>query len=84
MTHTLRHELAIRIYMGLLILGVNTVYIAFCFVRTLAMVGKGLTDNTITQQAQSIMSTLKRRSDTVYTLRNDMVLEIITETPQVT
>ena len=28
--------------MGLLILGVNTVYIAFCFVRTLAMVGKGL------------------------------------------
>ena len=28
--------------MGLLILGVNTVYIAFCFVRTLAIVGKGL------------------------------------------
>ena len=28
--------------MGLLILGVNTVYIAFCFIRTLAMVGKGL------------------------------------------
>ena len=27
-------------FMGLLILGVN---IAFCFVRTLAMVGKGLT-----------------------------------------
>ena len=42
MMHTLRHELAIRIYMGLLILGVNTVYIAFCFARTLAMVGKGL------------------------------------------
>ena len=30
--------------MGPLILGVNTVYIAFCFVRTLAMVGKGLRD----------------------------------------
>ena len=29
--------------MGLLILGVDTVSIAFCFIRTLSMVGKGLT-----------------------------------------
>ena len=28
--------------MGLLILGVNTVHIAFCFIRILSMVGKGL------------------------------------------
>ena len=40
---------AIRIYIGLLILGVNTVYIAFCFVRTLAMVGKGLISSLNTQ-----------------------------------
>ena len=38
MTHTMRHELAIK---KLVLLGVNTVYIAFCFVRILAMVGKG-------------------------------------------
>ena len=30
--------------MGLVILGVNTVYVAFCFIRTLAIVGKGLSN----------------------------------------
>ena len=44
MTHTLRHEFAIRFYMGLL--GVNIAYIAYCFVRTLAIVGKGLSQLT--------------------------------------
>ena len=32
----------IRIYMGVLILGVNTLYRLFCFFKLFLMVGKGL------------------------------------------
>ncbi len=41
----MRHELPytpIRIYMGGLILGVNTLYRLFCFFKLFPMVGKGL------------------------------------------
>ncbi len=38
----MRHE-PIRIYMGGLILGVNTLYRLFCFFKLFPMVGKGLT-----------------------------------------
>ncbi len=37
----MRHE-PIRIYMGDLILGVNTLYRLFCFFKLFPMVGKGL------------------------------------------
>ncbi len=44
MTHicVLRSHKPIRIYMGGLILGVNTLYMLFCFFKLFPMVGKGL------------------------------------------
>ncbi len=41
--HKLSHN-GIRIYMGGLIPGVNTLYRLFCFFKLFAMVGKGLTE----------------------------------------
>ncbi len=37
----------IRIYMGVLILGVNTLYSLFCFFKLFPMIGKGLISGTI-------------------------------------
>ncbi len=45
MTHicVMSYHKPIRVYMGGLILGVNTLYRVFCFFKLFPMVGKGLT-----------------------------------------
>ena len=50
------HKL-IRIYMGSLIVGVNTLYTLSCFLKQFALVGKGLTkphDNSMKAVLESI------------------------------
>jgi len=44
------HKL-IRIYMGCLILGVNTLYMLSCFLKQFALVGKGLKSSNILRQS---------------------------------
>ncbi len=70
------HNKPIRIYMGGLILGVNTLYSVFCFFKLFLMVGKGLKDMSSTPEIRmmirlfSCMSQLtKIKPITFYTQR---------------
>ena len=62
--------------MGLLILGVNTVYIAFCFVTTLAMVGKGLNTCSISLSVLQCQATHHRKKQYMHTYINEHNLHI--------